>query len=43
MESCINAIRAWMITDKMKINDIKTEFLIFGTKQQLKKINIDKN
>ena len=36
MENCIKAIRAWLIMDKMKINDIKTEFLIIGTKQQLK-------
>ena len=42
MESCINAIRAWMVTDKLKINDMKTEFLIIGTKQQLKKLNTDK-
>ena len=27
--------------DKMKINDIKTEFLIIGTKQQLYKVNIE--
>ena len=40
MENCIKAIRAWMIMDKMKINDIKTEFLIIGTKQQLNKVNI---
>ena len=41
MENCIKAaIRAWMIMDKTKINDIKTEFLIIGTKQQLDKVNI---
>ena len=40
MENCIKAIRAWMIMDKMKINDIKTEFLIIGTKQQLDKVDI---
>ena len=40
MENCIKAIRAWMITDKMKINDIKTEFLITGAKQQLNLVNI---
>ena len=40
MENCIKAIRAWMIMDKMKINDIKTEFLIIGTKQLLNKVNI---
>ncbi|XP_068716266.1 uncharacterized protein [Montipora foliosa] len=39
-ENCIKAISAWMIMDKMKINDIKTEFLIIGTKQQLNKVNI---
>ena len=40
MENCIKAIRAWLIMDKMKINDINTEFLIIGTKQQLNKVNI---
>ena len=30
-----------MIQDKMKLNDDKTEFLIFGTSQQLKKVRID--
>ena len=40
MENCIKAVHAWMIMDKMKINDIKTEFLIIGTKQQLNKVNI---
>jgi len=30
-----------MIMDKMKINDIKTEFLILGTKQQHNKVNIN--
>ena len=40
MENCIKAIRAWMILDKMKINDIQTEFLIIGMKQQVNKVNI---
>ena len=40
MENCIKAIGAWMVMDKMKINDIKTEFLIIGTKQLLNKVNI---
>ena len=42
MEMCISAIRAWMVTDKLKLNDSKTEFLIIGTKQQLRKINNNK-
>ena len=41
MEKCIRAVRAWMIQDKMKLNDDKTEFLIIGTSQQLKKVHID--
>ena len=40
IENCIKAVRAWMIMDKMKINDITTEFLIIGTKQQLNKVSI---
>ena len=39
MERCIEKIRTWMLTDKLKINDNKTEFLIIGTKQQLSKIS----
>ena len=42
MELCINAIGAWMITDKLKLNDDKTEFLIIGTRQQLSKVHIEK-
>lgn len=32
MEICIKAIRAWMITDKMKLNDDNTEFMLLGTR-----------
>ena len=40
MEKCIRAVRTWMIQDKMKLNDDKTEFFIIGTSQQLKKVRI---
>ena len=40
METCIKAVRTWMTKDKLKLNDSKTEFLIIGTRQQLKKVNI---
>ncbi|CAH3117755.1 unnamed protein product [Porites lobata] len=30
-----------MRTDKLKLNDDKTEFMLTGTKQQLSKVNID--
>ena len=42
MELCIKAIRAWMTTDKLKLNDDKTEFLIICTRQQLSKVHIEK-
>ena len=41
MERCILDIRTWMLTDKLKLNDDKTEFMLIGTKQQLSKVNID--
>ena len=41
MENCIAGIRAWMIEDKLCLNDSKTEFMIVGTRQQLAKVNID--
>ena len=31
-----------MTTDKLKLNDDKTEFLITGTRQQLSKVHIEK-
>ena len=30
-----------MLTDTLKLNDDKTEFMLIGTKQQLSKVNID--
>ena len=41
MERCIKAIRSWMITDKLCLNDTKTEFMIIGTRQQLSKVRTD--
>ena len=40
MERCISAIRCWMIKEKLKINDNKTEFILIGTRQQLAKVDI---
>lgn len=39
MEKCIDAVRNWMIQDRLLINDDKTEFLLVGTRQQLEKLN----
>ena len=35
-------IRSWMTSDKLLLNDDKTEFLMIGSKQQLAKVNIDR-
>ena len=34
-------IRVWLSRDKLFMNDKKTEFLVIGTRQQLKKVSID--
>lgn len=41
LENCIEDIRKWMFTFKLKINDSKTEFMIIGNRQQLSKVQID--
>ena len=41
MQSCIVDIRKWMLQDRLKLNDDKTEFIVIGTRQQLAKVNID--
>ena len=38
MEDCIRDIRSWMLNNNLKFND-KTEFLITGSSQQLKKLD----
>ena len=40
MEHCISAIRCWMMEEKLKVNDSKTEFILIGTRQQLAKVDI---
>ena len=39
MEDCIRDIRSWMLNNNLKLNDVKTEFLIIGTPQQLEKLD----
>ena len=38
LEMCISEIKEWMIVNKLKLNNDKMEFIVFGTKQQLSKI-----
>ena len=35
MQQCIEDIRQWILTDRLKLNDDKTEYLLIGTRQQL--------
>ena len=40
MEVCVLYIHKWMLSDRLKLNMDKTEFLLIGTKRQLEKVNI---
>jgi hypothetical protein len=40
LELCISEIRIWMSSKFLKLNDDKTEFIIFGSKHHREKINI---
>ena len=33
MEQCVGAVRAWMVVDKLKLNE-EREFMLIGTHQQ---------
>ena len=39
LEQCIEEARSWMAFNLVKLNDEKTEFIAFGTSQQLDKID----
>ena len=39
IEKCIDAIRKWMLTNNLLINDSKTEVIIIGNKKILNKLN----
>ena len=41
IEECIAEVRIWMVSPRLLINDIKTEFLILGSYQQLSKVSIE--
>jgi hypothetical protein len=38
LEGCILDLRTWMNKNRLKLNDSKTEFIIFGTKSKLSKV-----
>ena len=40
MEHCIADVRSWLISDKLMLNDDKTEVLVIGTSKQLSKVSV---
>ena len=38
LQSCIGEVRCWFLSHKLLINDSKTEILLIGTRQQLRKL-----
>ena len=40
MQKCIDCIKDWMLKDKPKLNDDKTEIILIGTRQQLAKTKL---
>ena len=41
IETCCSEVRKWMMSNLLKLNDEKSEVIIFGTKSQLSQLNID--
>ena len=41
IEQCVTEIRSWMKTNSLKLNDSKTEVIVYGSAQQLKKITLE--
>ena len=41
-ESSVKSIKLWMNSMRLKMNDDKTEFILFGSRQQLKKCESDR-
>ena len=40
IEQCVTEIRSWMKTHSLKLNDSKTEVIVYGSAQQLKKFTL---
>ena len=41
VQRCVDDIRLWKTTDKVLLNDDKTEFVVIGTKPQLAKVQLN--
>ena len=40
LNRCLNDVKEWMSTSKLKLNPDKTEFIIFGSKRQRDKVKV---
>ena len=38
LNRCLNDVKEWMFTSKLKLNPDKTEFIIFGSKRERNKL-----
>ena len=41
MQECTGSIRSWMVTDKLKLKEAKTEIILISTNQKLESVNIN--
>ena len=39
LKTCLDDVKKWLSVNKLKLNQDKTEFIIFGSKTQLEKLN----
>ena len=43
MEECLKEVNTWMCKNRLQMNNGKTEFIYFGSRQMLSLCNIEKN
>ena len=43
LEECISKVKEWMNHNRLKMNREKTEFILYGSRQQLKKVSLIKS
>ena len=39
LSHCLEDVKRWLSTNKLKLNPFKTEFIVFGSKSQHEKLN----
>ena len=38
---CVSDVRKWMLANRLMINDLKTDVMLVGTRQQLSKVSVE--